>query len=482
MATYIHGIGASENIDSSGERLIIAGMDISSLEVDGVFNFEHKSDTPDQIVGKILKAKKIFSDKDCEDDHQKYFWEKCKTPYVYVMGELFDDYKDSAKDIAGMFRYDNDKKNQNERNVMNFSIEGAKIHKEGIDVTRSIARKVTITVLPCNKAAVAEMIVVQQKPKDDLDSLFKTEGVEIELFKSDGGAGVPGASGLALSEKTMVKAVPPKLSVAGPKGTKIGTTSSGKDVHSHGRIHEYQGFNEQDHKEAAGFHQRASDASKSPSMKQWHHDRAALHNQASNSLFQQGLKTKERQAKLAMTPGPSTPKTNRQNDKLFHPERSGTMPPPGPVKKHEMELIQKALDAGSGLAAPSNLTQGAALAKESLDGKIKPTGTTEAFHEKGKNTPVGQMLRRKDLKDFKKQPKPNLPKSEMLQRAEQEYQSWGKREQFESFMKSRMPHLTKGEIIALGQTMMLHKSIKKEKVLKNLMDGAKKVKKGICLG
>ena len=51
--TLIHGIAASENIDSSGERIIIAGMDISSLEVSGVFNYEHSSNIPAQIVGKV---------------------------------------------------------------------------------------------------------------------------------------------------------------------------------------------------------------------------------------------------------------------------------------------------------------------------------------------------------------------------------------------------------------------------------------------
>src|ERR1700677_1930376 len=178
MATFIHGIGASENIDTSGEIVSIAGLDISSLDKDGVFNWEHKADQPSQVVGKILKARKIFSDADCEDDHQLHFWNKCKTPYLYVMGELLDDYSDSAREVAGKFRYDAD--HSNERNMMNFSIEGSKISKEGITVSRSIARKVTITILPCNKVAVAEMVAVDPaKPKKNaVDELFKTEAVE----------------------------------------------------------------------------------------------------------------------------------------------------------------------------------------------------------------------------------------------------------------------------------------------------------------
>ena len=52
MSTFIHGIGASENIDTSGEIVSIAGLDISSLDKDGVFNWEHKADQPSQVVGR----------------------------------------------------------------------------------------------------------------------------------------------------------------------------------------------------------------------------------------------------------------------------------------------------------------------------------------------------------------------------------------------------------------------------------------------
>ena len=42
-------------------------------------------------------------------------------------------------------------------------------------------------------------------------------------------------------------------------------------------------------------------------------------------------------------------------------------------------------------------------------------------------------------------------------------------EEFESFMKSRMPHMTKGEIVAFGQAMILNKSFKMEKSLNGLL-------------
>lgn len=308
MATFIHGIAASENIDTSGERLSIAGMDISSLDKDGVFNWEHKADQPAQVVGKILKAKKIFSEQDCEDDHQLYFWQKCQTPYVYVMGELMDDYKESAREVAGHFRYEADR--DHEASTVNFSIEGGKMEKRGMDVLRSVARKVTITVLACNKATVAEMVTIEKRPKKgDINELFKTEHFEAELF--------------------------------------------------------------------------------SP--------------------------------------------------------------------------MNKALTAGSANVAPSQLTGIAALTKPKVPTIKAPVvnppnvnrpdrGFGKITHKPGTTTGPGKVIR----------------KSQWLARAEQEYEKWTKRESFESFMSTRMPHLTKGEIKAIGQVMVLNKSMNLEKALAHI--------------
>ena len=187
MATFIDGIASSQAIDTSGEIVDLAGMDISSL-VGSVFNYEHESKLPDQIIGKILYVKKIFSDKDCENDRQTYFWQKCQIPFLYCMGELFDDYKESAKEIAGMFQYDSN--NKDKLPTLGFSIEGAKIAKEGMIVKASIARKITITVTPANKQCLAEVVPGEdQAPKskeDDLASIFKTEtSVEIQLIKTE---------------------------------------------------------------------------------------------------------------------------------------------------------------------------------------------------------------------------------------------------------------------------------------------------------
>lgn len=441
MATMIHGIAASENIDSSGERIIIAGMDISSLEKDGVFNWEHKSDQPAQVVGKILKAKKIFTEKDCENDAERGFWKKTQVPFVYVMGELLDDYKESAKEVAAQFRYDHDHKDRDERSISNFSIEGAKINKVGMDIPNSIARKVTITVHPCNKVAVATLYPADKKSSLDknsnsIDSLFKTETTEIELFKTedlgygkmtladamakkedptqhaqalgvapmkkDDIAGTTGAPAhIAQRAAPMVKANEPankqvmgankpSLKVVGANGTKLGVTSGGHEIHSHKRVHEYGPMHPKDHLEAANLHFNAAQGARDPKTGSHHMDKVRLHMEAH--------------------------KTASKREERLHPSQG--------------DKLIKTLDAGSAMAAPSALSGGAALGVSSMSSNMVSFGM-----------------------DKKKKKNP------WLARAEEEYQVWGKKEEFVGFMQQKLPNFKKHEIDAIGQTVALKKGI-----------------------
>ncbi len=183
--TLISGIAASEHLDSSGERISIKGLDISSLERgEGVLNYEHKNENASHIVGKIIKAKKIFNQQDCETQNELYFWNKSQAPFLYIVGELFDAVgHQQAKEIASILKYDSAKRAENPqaKNVINFSIEGAKLEKNGSEITKAIARKTTITVTPCNKMAIAEELK-QEAPKTVAKSspldMFKTEEAE----------------------------------------------------------------------------------------------------------------------------------------------------------------------------------------------------------------------------------------------------------------------------------------------------------------
>lgn len=176
LGTIVDGIAASEHLDSSGECLSIEGMDISSLgSADSILNFEHNSKQhPAQVCGKVTFAKKIFKKSDCSNDRERYFWDFCKKPFVYVKGELFDhpdlDH-DGARNVAALLRYDNRDKGEKARRLISFSIEGGKIEKKGMNVTKSIARDLALTVKHCNKMCIAEIMDDIKERKD----LYKRE-------------------------------------------------------------------------------------------------------------------------------------------------------------------------------------------------------------------------------------------------------------------------------------------------------------------
>lgn len=416
MATFIHGIAASENIDSSGECVSIKGMDISSLEKDGVFTYEHEIakipdkdgkqvelqvKLPSQVVGKILNARKIYGPEDCENDHQMRFWKRIETPYLYVMGELFDDYTDAARDLAGKFRYDADKKGQNERYVNNFSIEGGKIEvTKDRQVPRSVARKVTITVTPCNKAAIAEIVPIPKK--DDLNSLFKTESTEIELLKAED-------IEIINEEQDMKKAMPSGWKSSFSR-SKLGKLSAVSSHGEHGQLS--TSFNEQSGKYETKHNGIVSGLKGQKGIHDTGAQAAAHHRDYAHAVSGRTVIPKQM-------------------------INSGSLAPKKP--KNPLDL-KKAMDAGSGMSAPGNAVQGAALAVESLEGKKK---------------------------------------SRWLSRAEEEYDKWDKRDHFRKFMKEKMPHLAQGEIDSIGRTMALKKAMEAEKNLSKMVGNSteKKEKK-----
>lgn len=468
MATFIDGIAASENIDSSGERLSIAGMDISSLDKTGTFNWEHKKDLPAQTVGKILKAKKIFDESECEDDRQAFYWQKCQVPFVYVMGELFDEYCDSSKHLAGLFRYDHDKQNQNEHDVVGFSIEGAKLAKDGMNITRSIARKCTITESPCNKTAIAQLIPADGQ-RDDGDSIFKTENSgQIQMFKKEPIAfakderdmhkhaemlGLPpmekaltSRAGAMLPPAPAPMAIPAKTN---NPGTLLGSTKSGQSIFSHAMVNQYSGLSAADHNEAANMHYNAAQGAQTPQLGQHHLKQVKMHMQAAGSAEKRASLFPEARAKLAATPRPP-----------------------------QQQVIRKATDAGSAMsAAPGTQTQGAALAKEDklnqpLFNKVAGAKTTPGIKAGMGRSNMGQKVREGKMdraKEIAAKTLKTMSKTEWSDRAADEFAKWEQKDAFRTFMNTRCPHMTKGEIDALGQTIALKKSLDSEKALANLV-------------
>lgn len=192
QGTFIDGIAASEVLDSSGERIEIKGVDISSLVkgTGGLFNFEHQSKDTQHMIGKILVAKKILKESDCENERQKYYWNKVKVPYIYTAGELFDGAgHSSAQDVAAMLRYDVHLDKRKAKQLVHFSIEGSTLEKQGSLIKKCIARKVTITLTPCNHTCIVEKLKkpasVTKTKKSVIDNILgKSEENTVEIMKA----------------------------------------------------------------------------------------------------------------------------------------------------------------------------------------------------------------------------------------------------------------------------------------------------------
>jgi hypothetical protein len=194
LGTVLHGILASEHLDSSGERISIEGIDISSLEETGVVNTEHKSDSTTQIIGKIVEAVKILKKEDCKNKHHTYFWEKAgKTPYLYVKCVLFDKFGHTgAIDCVAMLKFDQALDTEKTKQLAGFSIEGSRLDKEGNFIKKCIARKAAFSLFPCNKACIAEILepsvtdATKMISLADLKAAFKkAEEMETDLKKEE---------------------------------------------------------------------------------------------------------------------------------------------------------------------------------------------------------------------------------------------------------------------------------------------------------
>lgn len=445
--TRIDGVASSQAIDTSGEIVDLKGLDISSL-IGGPFTWEHNNQTPATVVGKILDARKIFSLSDCENDRHRYFWNKCRIPFLYVMGRLFDDKKPSAKEVAALFK--DDAEHPEEQDIIGFSIEGSKISKTGSVVDRSIARRVTCTVVPCNKQCIAEVLPIVDKVKsDDLSTLFKCEmqlfsfePSYVELLEKKDAHGEPLSKPYSSeAQRRWAHTAAGKKALGGEAGVhewdeatkgkklpeKVGKKEDmKKDVGTGGGafIGSQLAMSEMKKDEAHGWSKprtkpRGLDAgvyllhpklgtlsiSKHPETGDYH----VKHNKAHKGSF----------------------KTSKDTAKFVHDYMNATGR--GKVDMPKSEDMNKALTAGSMMAAPGSLVGGAALGKESLERRSQNVNS----------------LRKKE-------------KSHWFNRADEAYQSWPDRENFREYMKKRMPHLADGEVDSIGRILALKKNRQRE--------------------
>ena len=169
----LDGIFASQAIDSSGEVLDIAGCDISTLDKDGVLNYEHlegdKKETKgfgQEIVGRIVYAKKIFNSEDCETDRERKYWSEVKVPFIYGMVRLADGAGHAgAQALAAHIR---DHHANGENILVRYSIEGSTLERDLNNKNRllaSVARRVAATLKPCNRTCHSGIIEDPNAPK-----------------------------------------------------------------------------------------------------------------------------------------------------------------------------------------------------------------------------------------------------------------------------------------------------------------------------
>lgn len=171
----IDGALGSQCVDSSGEILDVEGADIIDLEEGrGVLNYEHqsseeKNDKGDhknqgqEIVGKILTAKKIFKESDCENSRQRHFWKKVKHPFIYGVCRLYDGAgHEGAKALAAQIR---DHHANGEPILVRFSVEGSTLEKVGNTLKQSVIRRVALTLKPCNRTADSGLLEDPNAPE-----------------------------------------------------------------------------------------------------------------------------------------------------------------------------------------------------------------------------------------------------------------------------------------------------------------------------
>jgi hypothetical protein len=163
--------------DTQGEMLSVEGADIADLLAGkGRLNDNHGKGFFNSI-GRVSTAKKIFKEEDCDDDRQRYYWNKVKAPYLYVRGFLYDDEDHpNAKAAAAILR------NVHKTDCplkLKASVEGGVISR-GISDPSLLARtkihSVALTFTPANVATLVEPLNLDKSQSDD--------AADMELIKS----------------------------------------------------------------------------------------------------------------------------------------------------------------------------------------------------------------------------------------------------------------------------------------------------------
>jgi len=197
----LEGPFSVETPDTSGEVLKIEGADISELQTGkSHLNTEHISPTDadknevhkdhdgyrgfQSIIGRVVNAKKIFSDKDCATDRELKAWNEFRKPMIYGQVEIYDgeNAHENAKAAAALVRMFNNISNGPR---FGLSVEGSTIEREGNLLKRTVIRSMAGTLKPANRAATVDIVADSSAPQVTKSMSAKTyEGGHEPLRKS----------------------------------------------------------------------------------------------------------------------------------------------------------------------------------------------------------------------------------------------------------------------------------------------------------
>lgn len=138
----IYGIAATETKDRTGESIDLNGMDISDIRL---LNDEHSSDRFFEILGYIDSSKKIFSEKDCDDEYQLKCWNSIKKPFLFIAGKLMDEHP-NAQSAISLIKYSA----QNPNYPVGLSVEGSTLERQGSKLLKTKVKNVSLTIKPAN--------------------------------------------------------------------------------------------------------------------------------------------------------------------------------------------------------------------------------------------------------------------------------------------------------------------------------------------